>query len=91
MMLYDLLGQLSKWWCISWWKYKYITLYHHNFDKLVDDVLNVINNTPINITAAENYDTLRNIVTVILKLLNFRLVAHIVMRCITCIEIHLQL
>jgi chaperonin GroEL (HSP60 family) len=44
---------------------------HHNFDKLVDDVLNVINNTPINITAAENYDTLRNIVTVILETIKF--------------------
>lgn len=39
----------------------------HNYDKLVEDILNDINNIKVNITAAENYDSLREIVGIILE------------------------
>lgn len=46
----------------------YIT---HNIDKLVDDTLDFINSVHINITAASNYDTVRNIITIIYESIAF--------------------
>jgi chaperonin GroEL (HSP60 family) len=43
----------------------------HNFNDLVESILNHINNIHINITAAENFDTLREIIEVILESLKF--------------------
>lgn len=44
---------------------------HHNIDVLVDNVLDEINNLRINITAAENYNSLKDIVRVILEAIEF--------------------
>lgn len=43
----------------------------HNFNELVDQILDHIHNIKINITAAENFDTLREIVEVILESIKY--------------------
>jgi chaperonin GroEL (HSP60 family) len=43
----------------------------HNFSELVDQILDHIHNIKINITAAENFDTLREIVEVILESIKY--------------------
>jgi len=44
---------------------------HNNFDTLVDQIINHINEIHINITAASNYDNLKNIIEVILSSIEF--------------------
>lgn len=44
---------------------------HNNFDKLVEDTLNKINEIHTNITAASNYDSLKNIIEVIYESYEF--------------------
>ena len=43
----------------------------HNFDELVERVIETINNIHINITASSNYDSLKNIVEIILSAIQF--------------------
>lgn len=43
----------------------------HNFDELVEHVIETINNIHINITASSNYDSLKNIVEIILSAIQF--------------------
>ena len=44
---------------------------HHNIVMLIDEIVDNINNTRINITAAENFESLREIVSIILESIEF--------------------